>query len=89
MGVCEKLVYFESRFGKQRTQAQRVAAERGDAAHAQFYQDAVRAGVDQGEKKPWCFIASFLTAIRALFKWMRNYAKSDCRHEARPLDPHE
>lgn len=37
MGVCERLVVFEYRYGKRRTKAQRQAIQRGLLAHQRFY----------------------------------------------------
>lgn len=39
MGVCERLVVFEHRFGKRRTVAQRRAVERGRRAHDRFFRE--------------------------------------------------
>jgi hypothetical protein len=39
MGVCERLVVFEHRYGKRRSLAQRQAIRRGQRAHLQFYRN--------------------------------------------------
>lgn len=39
IGVCERLVVFEQRYGKSRTMAQRKAIQRGLRAHRRFYRD--------------------------------------------------
>ena len=60
MGVCERLVWFEHRYDRQRTPEQIEAARAGDQAHAEFHRDAMRV-VDRDQRvsaKPWCFIAS-------------------------------
>ena len=39
MGVCERLVVFEHRYGKRLTVEQQQAIKRGRRAHARFYRD--------------------------------------------------
>lgn len=39
MGVCERLVVFEHRYGKLKTAGKRQAIERGLRAHERFYRD--------------------------------------------------
>ncbi len=39
MGVCERLVVFEHRYGKRRTVEQQQATKRGRRAHARFYRE--------------------------------------------------
>ena len=39
MGVCERLVVFEHRYGKRRTVEQQRAIKRGLRAHARFYRE--------------------------------------------------
>lgn len=39
MGVCERLVVFEHRYGKRRTVEQQQAIKRGRRAHARFYRE--------------------------------------------------
>lgn len=39
MGVCERLVVFEHRYGKRRTVEQQRAVARGRLAHARFYRE--------------------------------------------------
>lgn len=39
MGVCERLVVFEQRYGARRTPAQRQAIWRGQHAHRRFYRN--------------------------------------------------
>jgi len=60
MGVCERLVYFENRYGRRATNAQDAAARRGNAAHEEFLRDARRCepGLRTSGAKPWCWIAS-------------------------------
>ena len=43
MGVCERLVVFEHRFGKRFTPEQEQAVRRGLNSHRRFYQEAGRA----------------------------------------------
>jgi hypothetical protein len=56
MGVCERLVVFEHRFGKRSTKYQRKTIERGLKAHDRFY----REGVLASEKKGRCYIATLV-----------------------------
>lgn len=60
MGVCERLVRYEARYGKRMSANQRKAIERGRREHDQFFRDAAIAtpGVQTSLEKPWCFIAS-------------------------------
>lgn len=39
MGVCERMVVFEHRYGKRRTVEQQQAIKRGQRAHLRFYRD--------------------------------------------------
>ena len=54
MGVCERLVWFEDRYGKRSTPAQRAAMRRGLLEHDRFYCD----GVKLSQKKGRCYIAT-------------------------------
>jgi hypothetical protein len=71
MGVCERLVVFEHRFGKRNTERQRIAIERGLKAHDRFYRDGALAASD---KKGRCFIATLIfgpsheTAVLRMFR---------------------
>jgi hypothetical protein len=60
MGVCERLVLFEARYGKRTTPCRRGAITRGRAEHDKFFRDAVRSESDVNTSlaKPWCFCAS-------------------------------
>ncbi len=62
MGVCERLVVFEHRYGKRSTEHQRRAIKRGLAAHDQFYREGVLASNAPGssEKKGRCYIATLI-----------------------------
>lgn len=61
MGVCERLVVFEHRFGKRRTSAQREACKRGQLAHERFYREGVQAPPDDSiARKGFCFIATLV-----------------------------
>lgn len=42
MGVCERLVVFEHRYGKRHTAAQRTAIRCGLQAHERFFRDGIR-----------------------------------------------
>ena len=60
MGVCERLVLFEARYGKRTTPCRRGAITRGRAEHDKFFRDGVRSESDVNTSlaKPWCFCAS-------------------------------
>jgi hypothetical protein len=58
MGVCERLVVFEHRYGKLNTVGKRQAIERGLRAHERFYRDGPADLVQQEYRKdramrPW------------------------------------
>ena len=42
MGACERLVLFEAKYGKRKSQRQQEAIERGRTEHAKFFRDGVR-----------------------------------------------
>ncbi len=56
MGVCERLVLFEHRYGKRATASQRAAIRRGLKEHDDFYRDALQ----MSEKKGRCYIATLI-----------------------------
>lgn len=56
MGVCERLVVFEHRYGKRHTAAQRAAIQRGLIEHDRFFRD----GVSPSENKGRCYIATLV-----------------------------
>lgn len=60
MGACERLVLFEAKYGKRKSQCQQEAIERGRMEHAKFFRDGVRSqsDVQTSLEKPWCFCAS-------------------------------
>lgn len=39
MGICERFIVFEQRYGRRRTLAQQQAAKRGQHAHQRFYRN--------------------------------------------------
>ena len=53
MGVCERLVVFEHRYGKRSNASQRVAIRRGLKEHERFY----REGAETSERRGRCYIA--------------------------------
>lgn len=68
MGVCERLVVFEHRYGKRPSRAQRVALERGARAHRQFLLLA-----NSGRR---AFGGAVLeSAFRVLVAWVRRFTK--------------
>jgi hypothetical protein len=54
MGVCERRVVFEHRYGKRHTAAQRAAIRRGLQEHERFFRDGVRIT----DKRGRCYIAT-------------------------------
>jgi hypothetical protein len=60
MGVCERLVFFETTRGKRKSRCQLEAIDRGKKEHATFFRDGVRLrpSVQTSLSKPWCFCAS-------------------------------
>jgi hypothetical protein len=70
MGVCERLVVFEHRFGKRFSKERRQAIRRGLDEHDRFYQDGIDASANRGR----CYIATLVfgesqeTATLRLFR---------------------
>jgi hypothetical protein len=56
MGVCERLVFFEHRYGKRLSASQRAAIERGLEEHDRFY----REGIGVPAKSGRCYIATLV-----------------------------
>ena len=56
MGVCERLVLFEHRYGKRFLPEQTAAIERGRREHEQFYREGRIASAPPGR----CFIATMV-----------------------------
>jgi hypothetical protein len=56
MGVCERLVVFEHRYGKRRSREQREAMRRGVDEHERFY----REGIDASARRGRCYIATLV-----------------------------
>lgn len=56
MGVCERLVMFEHRYGKRRLPEQQAAIERGRRKHERFYREGRIASTSSGR----CFIATMV-----------------------------
>ena len=56
MGVCERLVVFEHRYGKRCLPEQRAAIERGRREHERFYREGRIASASPGR----CFIATMV-----------------------------
>lgn len=54
MGVCERFVVFEHRYGKRTTIVQRAAIRRGLQAHERFYREGRRTSGKRGR----CYIAT-------------------------------
>ena len=68
MGVCERLVVFEHRYGRQRTAEQQRAAMRGLRAHKRFYRERQGDSARQGR----CFVEHFRYWARKLQRaWYR------------------
>jgi len=56
MGVCERLVVFEHRYGKRLTVEHQQAIKRGRRAHVRFYRERHRDMARRG----FCFIATLM-----------------------------
>lgn len=56
MGVCERLVVFEHRYGKRHTDAQRAAIRRGLKEHDRFFRDGIRMTETRGR----CYLATLV-----------------------------
>lgn len=56
MGVCERLVLFEHRYGQRRTAQQRKGIAQGNREHRRFF----REGQEQPVGKGRCFIATLI-----------------------------
>ena len=56
MGVCERLVVFEHRYGKRRSPEQHQAIKRGLREHERFYE----AGICESAKRGRCYIATYV-----------------------------
>lgn len=54
MGVCERLVLFEHRYGPHRSAPQRAAMARGEREHRRFFLEG------QSERRGRCFIATLV-----------------------------
>jgi len=68
MGVCERLVVFEHRYGTRRTAEQQRAAMRGLRAHKRFYRE--RQGDSARQER--CFVGHFRYWVRKLQRaWYR------------------
>ena len=59
MGVCERLVVFEHRYGKRSTALHRAAIRRGLKEHNRFYLD----GVQISKKKGPCYVATLIFGL--------------------------
>ena len=65
MGVCERLVVFEHRYGKRRTVEQQLAINRGLLAHERFYRERHR-----DSTRPWRQFIDFMAFWRWLALWV-------------------
>lgn len=65
MGVCERLIVFEHRFGKRSTEHQRNAIKRGLKAHDRFYREGILASdaIAASDKKGRCYIATLIFGL--------------------------
>ena len=71
MGVCERLVVFEHRYGKRRTVEQQLAINRGLLAHERFYQERHRDAI-----RPWRYLIDVLAFWRWLVLWAAKWLQS-------------
>ena len=56
MGVCERLVVFEHKYGKRPSPEQREGIQRGLIEHERFYQDGIQTSAKRGR----CYIATLV-----------------------------
>jgi hypothetical protein len=76
MGVCERLVVFEHRYGKRRTVEQQLAINRGLLAHERFYQERHRDAI-----RPWRYLIDVLAFWRWLVLWAAHWFQSKTRRD--------
>jgi len=62
MGVCERLVVFEHRYGRRRTAEQQLAAMRGLRSHKRFYRERQGDSARRGR----CFGAALVFELQGL-----------------------
>lgn len=76
MGVCERLVVFEYRYGRRRTVEQRHAIQRGLRAHQRFYPTRNANATGPGR---YCgaFLAFGRRLILGVVRWMRARKQRD------------
>ena len=77
MGVCERLVVFEHRYGRRRTAEQQRAAARGRLAHARFYQ----AQYTESARRSGCRVAALIFEAQGLGGTLARH----CQYWARRL----
>ena len=76
MGVCERLVVFEHRYGKRRNVEQQDAVKRGLQAHQRFYRERHR-----GSPRPGRYFIDFLAFWRRLSLWAAKWLPSRSRRD--------
>ena len=76
MGVCERLVVFEHRYGKRRSMGQKLAIKRGQLAHERFYRER-----HTGSIRPWRHFCAFLVFARWLSLWAVKWFRSRKRRD--------
>ena len=76
LGVCERLVVFEHRYGKRRTGEQQLAIKRGLVAHERFYRERHRDSIRLG-----CYLIDVLAFWRRLFLWAAKWFQSRKRRD--------
>ncbi len=76
MGVCERLVVFEHRYGKRRTVEQQHAIKRGLLAHERFYRERHRDSI-----RPGRYFVAFLVFVRRLALWAVKWFQSRKRRD--------
>lgn len=79
MGVCERLVVFEQRYGKRRTPMQQQAIRRGQYAHQRFYRNRHLDIAANGDSsmRPWSSV---------LYGWLRRAVRVALRPIHRCID---
>lgn len=73
MGLCERMVVFEHRFGKRLSPAQLAATARGQRAHARLFQEG-RRGPSEDQFRPGglrCVADGLVTEVRNFWRRVR------------------
>jgi hypothetical protein len=83
--VCEQKAAFEDRYGERQDARSARNIDEGNRQHAAFLRQAflVNPALKSSEAKPWCFVSTFLTVVRFLFKRITVYFRNHSNDEDR------